>query len=39
MLIFSVYFHLTICVEGQNEILKVLYNLTFGQKMTAYLEW
>ena len=37
MLIFSVYFHLTICPEGRKDILKVQYNLHFGQKGTAYL--
>ncbi|KAJ9492113.1 hypothetical protein VN97_g1164 [Penicillium thymicola] len=36
MLIFSVYFHLTICPEGRKDILKVQYNLDFGQKITAY---
>ncbi|KUM61097.1 hypothetical protein ACN42_g6033 [Penicillium freii] len=36
MLIFSVYFHLTICPEGRKDILKVQYNLNFGQKTTAY---
>ena len=36
MLIFSVYFHLTICPEGRKDILKVQYNLSFGQKITAY---
>ena len=35
MLIFSVYFHLTICPEGRKDILKVRYNLNFGQKNTA----
>ncbi|KAJ5796868.1 uncharacterized protein N7518_005408 [Penicillium psychrosexuale] len=36
MLIFSVYFHLTICPEGRKSILKVQYKLTFRQKLTAY---
>ena len=35
MLIFSVYFHLTICPEGRKDILKVQYNPNFGQKTTA----
>ncbi|KAJ9483172.1 hypothetical protein VN97_g10239, partial [Penicillium thymicola] len=35
MLIFSVYFHLTICPEGRKDILKVQYNLTFRQNYTA----
>ncbi|KAJ5688275.1 hypothetical protein N7536_010894 [Penicillium majusculum] len=36
MLIFSVYFHLTICPEGRQISRSVHYNLTFWQKYTAY---
>ena len=35
MLIFSVYFHLTICPEGRYVIHSVHYNLTFWQNYTA----
>ncbi|KAJ5589438.1 hypothetical protein N7537_012116 [Penicillium hordei] len=35
MLIFSVYFHLTICPEGRKDILRVQFNLTFWQNYTA----
>ncbi|KAJ5700264.1 hypothetical protein N7536_003277 [Penicillium majusculum] len=35
MLIFSVYFHLTICPEGQQIYGSVQYNLTFRQNYTA----
>ncbi|KAJ5789962.1 uncharacterized protein N7518_006973 [Penicillium psychrosexuale] len=36
MLIFSVYFHLTICPEGRKDILIVQYNLHSGHNYTAY---
>ena len=39
MLIFSVYFHLTICPEGRKDILKVQYNHNFWHNYTAYYIW
>ncbi|KOS45267.1 hypothetical protein ACN38_g3790 [Penicillium nordicum] len=33
MLIFSVYFHLTICPEGRKDILKVQYNPYFRAEL------
>ncbi|KAJ9489562.1 hypothetical protein VN97_g3703 [Penicillium thymicola] len=39
MLIFSVYFHLTICPEGRKNILKVQYNPHFPAELYRLLVW